>query len=229
MERNGIHALTPAYALDALDNADERVYEEHLARCPGCQEELAELRETAAMLAFAADGPAPPAALKGRILASAREERGKVLPFRTRRAAVVVSGFAAAAAAAVALGIGIWAASLSSDLDREREKLAILADPSARALPLAGATGRVVVARDGDAVLVVSRLGAAPKGKTYEIWVIAGGRAAPAGLFGGAEERNVVLLERRVLRGAQVAVTLERAGGVDQPTDDPLFATQARA
>jgi anti-sigma factor RsiW len=226
MERNEIHALTAAYALDALDAADERVYEQHLARCPGCQEELAELRETASMLAFVAEGPAPPPALKGRILASAREERGKVLPFRPRRAAVVVSGMAAAAAAAVAIGVGIWAASLSSDLDREREKLGILADPGARALALSGTNGRLVIAPEGDAVLVVGGLDPAPEGKTYEIWVIAGGRAAPAGLFGGADERDVVRLDRRVPRGAQVAVTLERAGGVDQPTSDPLFATE---
>jgi anti-sigma factor RsiW len=227
MERNEIHALTAAYALDALDTPDERRYEEHLARCPSCQEELAELRETASLLAFVPEGPAPPPALRERILERAREEREKVVPFRPRRVAVMVSTVAAAAAAAVALGVGIWAAALSSDLDRERELLAVLADPESRPLELSGATGRVVVAPDGEAVLVVSRLGRAPEGKTYEIWVIAGGRPAPAGLFAGADQRDVVLLQHRVPRGAQIAVTVERAGGVDQPTTEPLFATES--
>jgi anti-sigma factor RsiW len=229
MERNEIHALTAAYALDALDAPDEREYEEHLARCPSCQDELAELRGTASLLAFAPGGPAPPRALKERILERARAERENVVPLRSRRLAFAVSTAAAAAAAVVALGVGIWAASLSDELERERERVAILSDPRSRSLELSGATGRVVVAPDGDALLVVSRLPRAPEGKAYEIWVIAGGRPAAAGLFSGEDERDVVRLTRRVPRGAQVAVTVERARGVDQPTRDPIFATRASA
>ena len=40
-----IHDLTAAYALDALDAHDEERYEEHLATCERCREELAELRD----------------------------------------------------------------------------------------------------------------------------------------------------------------------------------------
>jgi anti-sigma-K factor RskA len=229
MERNEIHALTAAYALDALDAAEERAYEEHLARCSSCQDELAGLRETASLLAFVPEGPAPPPRLRAQILERARDERATVVPFRARRLPVVVSTAAAAVAAVVALGVGIWAATLSNDLERERELVAVLGHPQARALELSGATGSVVVAPDGDAVLVVSRLRGAPQGKTYEIWVIAGGRPAPAGLFSGEDDRDVVRLTRRVPRGGRIAVTVERAGGVDQPTTDPLFATRASA
>ena len=35
MEADTIHELTAAYALDALDEREEREYEAHLARCPG--------------------------------------------------------------------------------------------------------------------------------------------------------------------------------------------------
>ena len=50
METDAIHELTAAYALDALDEADEREYEDHLARCPRCREDLASLGEAAAAL-----------------------------------------------------------------------------------------------------------------------------------------------------------------------------------
>ena len=33
MEPNALHDLTPAYALDALGETEQREYEEHLAQC----------------------------------------------------------------------------------------------------------------------------------------------------------------------------------------------------
>ena len=71
METDAIHELTAAYALDALDEAEVREYEDHLARCPRCRDELASLGEAAAALAYAADAPAPPPALRTRILEQA--------------------------------------------------------------------------------------------------------------------------------------------------------------
>jgi anti-sigma-K factor RskA len=226
MERDGIHELTAAYALDALDPADEREYEEHLARCPSCQEELAGFRDVAAHLAYVPEGPSPPPALREQILERARQEpAGNVVPFRPRRAVVWTSA-AAAVAAVVALGIGIWAASLSRDLDRERDTVRLLANP-ARSLPLSGASGQVAVGDDGQAVLAVSDLPSAPKGKTYEIWVIEGKTPHKAGLFEGQDRKDVVRLTRRVPSGAVVAVTVEPDGGVDAPTTKPIFATGA--
>ena len=43
METNTLHDLTAAYALDALDDEDARAYEEHLAHCERCRDELASL------------------------------------------------------------------------------------------------------------------------------------------------------------------------------------------
>ena len=43
MESLTMHDLTAAYALDALDPTAARQYEEHLATCEVCGEQLAEL------------------------------------------------------------------------------------------------------------------------------------------------------------------------------------------
>jgi len=72
------HANVAPYALDALDADEEREFEEHLASCEACREELASLREATAALAYGAVGPAPPPELKERILAEANIEVGGV-------------------------------------------------------------------------------------------------------------------------------------------------------
>ena len=49
------HSLVAAYALDSLDEGEERDFEAHLADCERCRDDLAGLREAAAMLAYGAD------------------------------------------------------------------------------------------------------------------------------------------------------------------------------
>ena len=65
---------------------------------------------------------------------------------------------------------------------------------------------------------------AAPKGKTYEAWVIKDGVTKPAGLFSNGQD---VLLTQPVERGAVVAVTVEPAGGSPQPTRKPFVSSAA--
>ena len=83
-----------------------------------------------------------------------------------------------------------------------------------------------MVAPGSEAALVVARLAEAPRGQTYELWVVQGDRPRPAGLFRGGGDRTVVALTRRVPRGAQVAVSLEPAGGVDEFSGTLLFGAQ---
>jgi anti-sigma-K factor RskA len=227
MAEHEIHELTAAYALDALDEAEELEFEEHLRTCERCRAELRELLETASALAYAVETPAPPVSLRSRILAQARSDRANVVPLRRRRRLpVYASAAVAAAAAAVALGIGLWANSLSDSLDRERALVDVLADPRAQQIALSGAQGRLLVSEDRAAVLVVAGLARAPTGKDYEVWVIEQNRPRPAGLFEGERRRDVVPLTRRVPEGAVVAVTLEDDGGVDAPTSRVLFTAQ---
>jgi anti-sigma-K factor RskA len=225
----GIHELTAGYALDALDAEERRTYEAHLADCERCREELASFRNVSEALAVASSGPAPSPDLRERILAAARAEPPVVVPFeakRRRRPIVPALAAAAAVAAAVAIGLGIWAASLSNDLDStrsaldaQREVAAILADPNSQTVALKTGTGRLVVAPDGRAALALTGLAPAPSGKTYEVWVIAGSNPPnPSGLFAGRTGADFVTVNGMVGTGDVVAVTVEKAGGVDAPT-----------
>jgi anti-sigma factor RsiW len=219
-----LHDLTAAYALDALDPDEAREYEAHLARCERCRDELAALSDAAGALAYATEAPVPPAELRARILQQAQRERPNVVPLRSRWVAPLAAGAAVAACAAIALGI--WAASLHSKLDRQQRLAAVLADPSASRTSLAGNRGTLVVSRDGRAVLVVSRLGQAPAGKTYEAWVASGGSPQPAGTFEGGRKHSALLLGRPVPQAAKVLVTVEKDGGSDVPTTKPFLSVE---
>jgi anti-sigma-K factor RskA len=226
-----LHDQVAGYVLGALDAEERRAFEAHLAECADCREQVEALGGAAAALAYGVEGPAPPGELRDRILVRAREERPNVVPLRPRRSLTTWAAAAAAVAACAAVGLGVWAGTLRGSLDRERSAasderaaLALLADPASRRIPLSGARGTLAVGADGSAALVVARLAPAGSGKTYEAWVIPGnGAPKPAGLFQVRDDTTAVTIARRVPAGATVAVTRERAGGVDAPTTKPIF------
>jgi anti-sigma factor RsiW len=219
---DNVHELSALYALDVLSGDERARFEDHLEGCERCRSELEGLRDAATSLAFAVEGPPVPVGLRDRILDAARAEGQNVVPFRSRRsAAVSVAAAIAVAASAAAVALGVWASSLDSSLSHERATVSILTDPHARHISLKGAAGQLVVAPTGEAVLSVD-LPKPPKGKTYEAWV-ADPSIRPAGVFSGQTTK----LRVPVRRGAQVMVSLERAGGSDAPTTTPIVSTRA--
>ena len=229
-----VHELTAAYALDALDSDEREAYEAHLAQCERCRGELASLGETATALAWAVEAPPPPPGLRTRILAAAAAERHNVVPLPARRPWLLrATAGVAAVAACAAIGLGIWAGVLSHSLGNERSArraaetaAQIVADPASRRIPLEGGNGMVAVTPDGRGVLVVEKLPAAPSDKTYEAWVISGGKASPAGTFSGGGSMTMVPLDRSVPAGSVVAATIEQSGGVQAPTQAPVLSAQ---
>lgn len=227
-----LHDLVAPYALDALDEAERQAFERHLAECDRCRGQLAELQEAASALAYAAEGPEPPPALRERILEAARENGGaRVVQLPKRRWLLPAAATAAAVAAVAAIAVGLWAASLAKDLDRERDArraeakaIALLAGNAERR-PLTGGRGALLLSADGTAALVACDLATAPRGKAYEAWVIRNS-PRPAGLFRGGDDCDVKILTRPVPRDATVAVTLEGEDGAEMPTTPVLFAAR---
>jgi anti-sigma-K factor RskA len=214
MEHTEIHELSAAYALDALAPEQRVEFEEHLLRCAECRETVSLFQETAAALAYGVETPAPSPALGRRIMEQARRERPNVTPLRPRWVFPATATVAAVAACA-AIALGVWTAILNNRLEARPEALA-----------LNGTNGSLIISPSGEATLVVNDLDAAPAGKTYEAWVISDGTPLPAGTFSGGGDIAFVLT-RDVPEGAVVAVTIERAGGVQRPTTTPLFASEA--
>jgi anti-sigma-K factor RskA len=162
---------------------------------------------SAAAVSFAVnDRPGVSPETRERILAAAREEprTAAVVPLR-RRWLFPATAVAAVAAACAAIGLGLWANSLRNE-------------PTQRVVALQGAPGNLIV-NDDRATLVVC-LDEAPSSKTYEAWVVQTQRPRAAGLFAGG--CSSFPLDEPVEPGDVVAVTLEPAGGSDEPTSEIL-------
>ena len=216
MPEADIHEQVAAYALDALDDDERAAFEEHLATCDRCAAELPAVRETAAALAYVPESVPPPDALRGRVLETARAERPNVVPLRPRRSHAL--GAVAAVAVAAAVALAIWNVSLHNSLDNQSS-----ANRSVATYRLQGANGQLAVASSGQAALFLCGIGTAPAGKTYEAWVLTGKQAARAGEFQGGSGCTAVVLARPVPAGSGVAVTVEPAGGSEQPTSTPII------
>ncbi|TXN32662.1 anti-sigma factor [Lacisediminihabitans profunda] len=68
-DRNELHLLAGAYALGALDDTDRARFEEYLLTSEEARTEVASLSDTAVILGLASTPEAPPAGLKGRLMA----------------------------------------------------------------------------------------------------------------------------------------------------------------
>ena len=71
---DSLHALSGAYAVDALDDAERAAFERHLAQCVDCQQEVASLREATALMADEA-ALTPPPELRASVLAGIKNIR----------------------------------------------------------------------------------------------------------------------------------------------------------
>ena len=153
--------LAAGWLVGALSDADTREFETHLGSgCETCRREIARLSEAVVGLAASAPPARPSAAVRGRVLAIARDEAGhasagaatpRVLRMPARRAAFTW-GWAAAAAFAIASIGGWWTsarlqretaslrehlATTEKQLADERALLAVIRSPDAQQVELA--------------------------------------------------------------------------------------------
>lgn len=228
-----IHALTGAYALDAVSGEERADFERHLAECESCAQEVRELRDTAAQLALAAAQPPPPA-VKQRVLNEIRTVRQlppdtTVVPLRrplTQRLTAAAAALFFVAAAA----LGVIVVRQNAQLDDANAHAAqleqILSAPDAGLVTLENADGasgngtmRVAVSRSENTALWLSNDLANPApGKTYQLWATTDD-ANPRSLGLLAPADGKVSKETTGFDGATgVAISVEPTGGSPQPT-----------
>lgn len=225
------HALTGAYALDALDDNEAASFRAHLLECDSCPSEVAELRVTAVRL-FDTVTENPPADLRARVLTavdrtaqlsplpiSLAERRGS----RRRRIMAVTGG--ALAAAAVAAG-----ALFVVNADNPPTAADVLAAADARVIPLHDPTpdeprAEVVLSLSEDAaVLRMDALPPAPPGRTYQAWIFQGGdNPVPSATFEPTGTGDVAAVLVNAADARRFAVTIEPDGGSTSPSGLPLM------
>lgn len=237
-----VHALSGAYAVDALDDLERARFEEHLRGCPDCQEEVDSLREAAATLAV--EPVAPPALLRADVLAGIEEirplpplttaERARLekrrVDLRDRRPWYAGTGPLLVAAALVLVAVvgTAWLRPWQDDAPETTPTAAerVLTDPDAdrfRAQLEDGSRVEVVVSRaEGRAVVRTEDMALAPVGKDFQLWLqTPAGDLEPAGLMPD-DDSATVLLEGDPTNATGVGITVEPDGGSQQPTLPPV-------
>jgi anti-sigma-K factor RskA len=227
--------MIPVHALSALDAAEERALNEHLAECAECRHDLAEWEAVAASLALSAEAQEPSPEVREKLLAQVRSEKSlsNVVPLPSPRrnlwnslgslgsiAAVVV--FAAVLVSVILL----W--QQNRRLQQQNELVEILSSPGSSMRTLKGtneapgASAKLVFDSTGRALLIVNGLPRPPQGKEYQLWFIEPkGAPRPGKTFstdtaGRAQSAEQVLAVDHDY--SDLAVTLEPAGGVSSPT-----------
>jgi anti-sigma-K factor RskA len=232
---NDIHALSGAYAVDALDDIERAGFERHLAECAECRAEVASLREAAALLAETT-ATEPPAALRDRVLADITKvrplppETSAARPVSTRRRQGRGARLLAAAAAVVVLGGGaavVWQQPWqdgTSDAPSVADEVLSAPDARSTSLDFPGGAKATVTHSDsmGKAVLVTEKMPPPPKGMVYQLWLeqpVSG--MVSAGVMPVKADQKI-MLEGDASTADAAGITIEPEGGSDHPTSDPI-------
>jgi anti-sigma-K factor RskA len=206
-----------AYALDALDDAERRAVDHHLAGCAVCRAELAGHHE--ALAALASD-EAPPASLwqriatdigapdladptrRSRAATPAAPEDRSVVPFRAPagrqpgRSRWMTAAAAALAVAAAVVAVFGFAGRGSDGADTVGE-LAQQAEEHGETLGTLetpdGRSAAEVVADGGSSYVVLDGLQALPEGRAYQLWSTDGPQPVSLGLLGDGKTGAVAV------------------------------------
>ncbi|MDO5739525.1 MAG: anti-sigma factor [Ornithinimicrobium sp.] len=238
------HLLAASYALDAITDAERVIFEAHLTNCPDCRREVAECAEISVRLSEGLEVEPPPA-LREQLLAmiatapqDAAPARGLAAPIdeladrraARHRPADRVSRWWLAAVAAGIIAIGAVAVTQWPGDAQDPstvvavQKILDSSDAIRSTASVDGASVTVVTSYALDrAALLTEGMPGPPEGQDYQMWFVsADGAAVSAGLM--PREGGEVLLAGEPGDAVAVGITLEPAGGSDQPTSEPLVA-----
>jgi anti-sigma-K factor RskA len=242
-----IHALSGAYAVDALDDDEREQFEQHLAACPECRAEVRSFSETAALIAEP-EAESPPPSLRDSVLSGIASTRPlppespeatpettpettsessptpAVRPLHRRTFPLLV----AASVALVLVGLGIFGGvrllqnngSSNADL---ADQILNAPDAVSSTQSLAGG-GELTLVQSPSlerAVMIGKDVPAPQTGTTYQLWLQQPGKGmVSAGLMSDAEEPTVLTGNAATAKAA--AVSVEPPGGSTKPTTDPI-------
>ena len=232
MTAHEIHALSGAYAVDALDDLERARFEQHLAVCAECQAEVASLQDATLLLSRLSE-VAPPESMRANLLADIKKVRplppvvARIEARRPRRWKNLV----AAAAVLGVVGGGAYVVqdvvsdSSSTPGGNEADSVLRAADVEHFDADL-GNGASVTVSRsltEDKAVLVTRKMPPAPKGSVYQLWLLKDGRMVSAGLMPKSGDQTV-LLQGSADDATGAGITIEPSGGSKAPSV-PAIAT----
>lgn len=239
MERELTHEaseeLLGAYALDAVTDDERDQVHRHLQECGRCRQELAEHRESAALLALGAPAPA---GLWDRIsseIGGEVPERKLVpmVPRRRSRAGWAAAATVAAVAVVVTGFMGIRLIEQGDQIDElgtavqtvglESAASAAATNELSQHVPLVAEEGStlatVVLLPDGKGYLLRPLLPELSDDRTYQLWALVGKATVSAGVLGNRPTLSAFSVQMPV---DGFAISEEQRGGVPVPKSPPI-------
>jgi anti-sigma-K factor RskA len=243
MKHDEAYELLAALSLDAVDEHERRLIDEHVATCPKCRSELDSLLEVAGALGNSVDPlpeglwtsistriydnddathPMPVLVYDSgeRVTSSRRRHLGRPAP-RT-----VFSSFAAVAAALiVVLAVNLAnqanrASNLQHQLVNDDAANAALVTPGHTVVDLASTTqadlAEFVLVPDGRGYLINSKLPTLPAGDTYQLWGVINGKPISIALMGTSPRKVTFTVSGS--KPTLLGITVEPTGGSPTPT-----------
>ncbi len=241
MDDKNFEDLKDAYALGALPDDERATVEAYLALHPERQAEIDDMVAFAGLLALAPPEQEPPADLRRRLMQVVESEA--VQPRAAESPTSSWFGWlgglrnvALGAAAVLLVGLLSWNVLLQGDVQELRGQVeeARSANEAQQTREIAlggtwaeqGARAEVTALKDDRAILVVEDMPSMPDDRTGQVWVIRDEKPEPSGLLEPSGNMAATAITTN-LRGADaIAVTVEPAGGSDEPTSDPVLVQE---
>ena len=229
----------PAYALGALDAEEIAALEAHLQTCESCRAELAKYRAISDNLLMVTPARPPSPALRNRLQSQLPSAQRTVRP----RVAWSFGSLAMGAALVLLLFLNLFSFLQMRQIQGQQDALlrqirtnqfalSMLAYPSTEAFPISeqNLSGSVLLDRERNTVaLVMWHLPELSEDQTYQAWLIKpDGYRVSAGTFqpqeGVSYTTQPIYARQDVSDFVGVGVTVEPAGGSEQPTGPNMFS-----
>src|ERR1019366_2152961 len=243
LRRADPHTLAGAYAMDAVTPADRASFEQHLAGCEPCRQEIRGLRAAATRLAGAVAVQPPLAMRDAALLAVARTRqlppviRADAAPWPAGLAAsrrwlprLALGAAGVLAAVATVLGVAMNGAQhrLGEAQLHARAIATVLNAADATMLTAkvtTGGTATVVMShQDRSLVFTAAGLQSLPAAESYELWLMGPAGDRPGGVLPRARPQTVgPMVVSGLTAGDRVGLTVEPAAGSARPTSSPIL------
>ena len=254
MNHERFEDLKDAYVLGALPEAERMSFEEYLAAHPERQAEIDELGAVAGLLAFSPEEQEPSPELRSRVM-EVVEAQAEPRRVRERSALGRIGDFlsvrslALGAAALLVVGLLAWNVALQGQVEdlqgqvqdaqgQVQDLQAQVEDARDQQLQQSptielegawadqGANAEVASIHEDKVILVASDMPSVPENRTCQIWVISNDVPKPSGLFQPDANMTAAPITHSITKADVIAVTVEPAGGSEQPTSDPVLLAE---